>query len=98
MHVGDKVTWVNLEPTAKIAALKSQVEASFTSPCWRRAAEEQVPPPQFDGISSYQRITERPVPAGSAITCCVQTAFCPTSGSVRATALLRRWSIVSSLS
>src|SRR4051794_34971205 len=83
-------------PVGEIAALKSQVDASFTSPCWRRAEAPQAPALQFAGSSSYQRITDRPVAAGSAITCCAHTPFCPTSGSVRATALLRRWSIVSS--
>src|SRR5436189_5344469 len=83
-------------PVGDIAGLKSHVDGSFTSPCWRRAEALHVPAEHPPGSSSYQRTTERPVPEGSAITCWVHTAFCPTSGSVRATALLSRWSIVSS--
>src|SRR5438128_1644539 len=62
-------------PVGEMAALKSHVDASFTSPCWRRAVALQVPLAHAPGSSSYQRTTERPVPAGSAITCCVHTAF-----------------------
>src|SRR3954451_21898986 len=83
-------------PVGEIAALKSHVDESFTSPCWRLADALQVPPAHADGSSSYQRTTDRLVPAGSAMTCWVHTAFCPASGSVCATALLSRWSIVSS--
>ena len=58
----------------EIAGLNSHVVASFISPCWRRADAEQEPALHADGISSYQRITDRPVPEGSAITCWVHTA------------------------
>src|SRR5436309_2336575 len=52
-------------PVGEIAELNSHVAWSFTSPCCRRADAAQAPLPQADGISSYQRITDRPVPLGS---------------------------------